>query len=383
MPSQIVRISVINGLVKGLIIGLRFFLAIYLLQTGFSGWQIGLIFTFETITNLLVILPSGLSNDRIHSKNLITLSLGILTLQFIGLTLTTSFLAICILFMIGGLAGRVYAISSESLFYRYTEKKDTSNKIGTFHGLNYLGMSSANIIAGLALYNGISFNNIFLFTAVCFAILGLISHLSLSKTALTEFPIIHYKKDLLRPKALFFMLIMFLFAIHIGAEKTTYGLFLQEYLELNKFDVGLYIGLAIFVMAPTVFIIGKKLKKFKAEKVLTFGLLSSGLGLILMSTKKLELSFAFRLIHEIGDAAIFFFLSYGITQLFKLERIGGNTSMFQLTISAGAALGAFFTGPLGEKFGYNWPLIITGSITLLAFLLSIQFAHLLKHNKEA
>ena len=143
--------------------------------------------------------------------------------------------------------------------------------------------------------------------------------------------------------------------------------------------MGLYMGIAIITMALTVQIIAKFLHKWKAKYILLLGLFASGTGHILMTINKPIISGLFRIWHEIGDAAMFFFIYYGITKLFDLKRIGGNAGIFSLTSTMGAAIGAIVFGPLGAYHGYSIPLIISGVTSLMAFILAIQFIHHFDH----
>lgn len=361
---------------------MSFFLGVYYNSIGLSGAQIGIIFALGTITSIITILPSGLSNDRLKSKHLIGIALALIAAFYFGLSQTHNFYIIALISLLGGMGGTIYIISSESLFYKSTNNSHVSKKIGIFQGLNYLMIGIGMIAAGFLLEKSLPFEKLFLIFSVLFLIMTIISQIVLPKTATHKFKLLRYKKDIFRPKVLLFLLIMFLFAIHWGAESTTYGLFLKKTLLLSKAQMGLYMGIAIMTMALTVQIIAKKLHKWKIQYVLVVGLFLSGAGHILMTINNPIISAIFRILHEIGDAAMFFFVYYGITKLFDLKRIGGNASIFTFTATLGGATGAIIFGPLGESMGYRVPLIISGVITLLALALTLQFLRYFTHNDE-
>lgn len=377
--QSIIPLSIFNSIVKGFITALAFFLGIYLVEINFSGIQIGIIFAISAISRLLTILPSGISNDTRKSKNLIAISLIFLALSYLGLSIYTTFLSVALLFFLQGLGTTLYIASSESLFYKLTNREDIGNKIGIFQGLNYILIAAGMVASGYFLQAGVSFHTIFISIAAAFGLMAIISLIILPKNQTTKLEIAHYQKDILRPKVLIFMLILFLFAIHFGAESTSYGLFLEKHLELTKLQIGLYMGTAIFIMGPTAIFIGYKLKQFKAKNILIFGLLFSGLGHILMTINQPTISFAFRVLHEIGDTGIFFFMYYGIKQLFDMERIGGNSSTFSLVMTIGASLGALIFGPMGSAYGYNIPLIVGGGISLIALGLTLFYTKHFDH----
>lgn len=362
-----------------LITSLSFFLGVYFNDIGLSGSQIGIIFAIGVLTSILMILPSGISNDRVKSKYLIGIALVLVGTMYLGISITKNFPLITLMSLFGGMGTTLYNASSDSLFYKTTNKEQISKKIGIFQGLNYLMIGLGMIVSGYLLQNNIRFEDLFQIFAIIFFIMAAFSQILLPKNATSSFKLFNYKKDIFKPKILIFLLIVFLFAIHFGAENTTYGLFLKKTLNLTKFQMGLYMGTAITIMAFTVQIISKILHKFKTSRLLLFGLFFSGVGHILMTIKNPTFSLIFRIIHETGDGAMFFFMYYGITKLFDLDRIGGNASIFALTSTIGTATGAIIFGPLGASKGYNMPLIVSGITTLLALAISIKFLRYFNH----
>ena len=108
----------------------------------------------------------------------------------------------------------------------------------------------------------------------------------------------------------------------------------------------------------------------------------TSIGHIVMTNSLVEFSLAGRIIHEIGDAILFVFLYFGISELFPLERIGGNTSLLHLTQIVGGFAGALVFGPLGESIGYHWPLIISGLTSFVALFLTIYFYKIISKSYE-
>ena len=377
--NDILRISIFNAFTKGLLNAIVFFLGIYLKKIGFSGTEIGIIFMIYSFTGLFSILPSGFSNDIFKSKHMVTIALLLLAIQYLGIANFTTFPIILTFFLLGSIGKTLYANSIDSLFLKATEKEHTKKKISTFLSLTYIFTGSSIILAGYFLNIDISFGKIFTIIGLLFATMAILSQFILPKSATAKFEILHYKKDILRGDVLFFLLIMFLFSLHYGAEETSYGLFLENTLKLNKLESGLYMGIAILSMAISVLIIRKVLKTVEVKNILLFGTLVSGLGLMLMTIQNPAISLLFRIIHETGDATMFFFLYYGITKLFDLERIGGNTGVVTFVTIIGAATSNLLFGPIGSKFGYNIPFLIGGLTSILAFFLALKFRHVIKH----
>ncbi len=379
LKNPIIKISIFHSVTKALSMSTTFFLAIHLNKIGINGIQIGSLFAISTLTSILTIIPSGFINDKSKSKNLITVGLLLSYIYFYGLSNFTSFPILSVLFFIGGLGISVYMASIDSLFLKTTKKEEISKKIGIYQGFNYLFMGLAIISAGYILNAEVSFQELFKYVSYCFLFLIIVSQLILPSNKNAKFELIHYKKDLFKPKVLAFIAMIFLFALHFGAEQTNYSLFLENYLNLNKLEIGLYMGLAIMIMAPTAMFLGKKITKLKAKNVLLFGLLISGLGHILMTIKTVEVSFLFRTIHEVADACTIFFMFFGVSKLFELERMGGNMGIIHFTSYIGTATGALIFAPIGANYGYHIPFIASGCTTLIAFILSLRLIHHFDH----
>jgi MFS family permease len=377
--SKIFKISTFNAFVKGLSQATLFFISIHLRNIGFSGTEIGIIFMIYSITGLFTILPSGFSNDFFKSKHMVTLALLLMALQYFGMASFKTFPIIAMFFLLGSLGKTLYANSMDSLFLKSTEKEHTKKKISIFLSLNYLFIGAGMIASGYFLNLNIQFEKIFFILSVAFAIIAILSQFLLPKSATAEFEILHYKKDIFRKDVLFFLFIMFLFSLHFGAEDTTYGLFLENILKLDKLQSGLYMGTAIMTMAATVIFIRNLIKKVGVKTILLLGTFLSGTGLILMTIPSPEISLFFRIIHETGDATMFFFLYYGISKLFDLKRIGGNTGIVTFVIIIGGSLSSLLSGMIGANYGYNMPFLIGGTTTLLAFLFSLKFRHVIQH----
>lgn len=377
--KELVHLSFFNSAIKGLDMMLIFFLAIHFVNINLTGAQIGIIFALGSFTAIATILPSGFSSDRYNAKNLITFALFLVAIFYLGMAFTNNFYLIAALFIIGSIGKNLYNTASQSLFHKSSQNENLKEKISFFQSLNYLAIGAGIILAGYLLNINFTFANLFLINGMMFLAAAIAGQLVLPTNETAEFKMIHYKKDLLKPSILFFMLIIFLFALHIGAEMTSYGLFLKENLKLTPANQGLYMGISILFMALSVTLLGKKLEHIKPKNVLITGLLTSGLGLILMTFGSPQFSLAFRIIHEIGDSAVFFFLYYGISKMFDLSRVGGNNGIFLLIISVGATISSFICAPLGEFYGYNISLIVGGATTLLAFILTLFFSNLIHH----
>lgn len=378
---MILRLSIFNSLIRGLNMTLAFFLGIHFAAIGLSGAEIGLIFAIYSITNLISILPSGLFNDNSHSKTLILISLILSGIRLLGYSLTTSLLPLAILSFFGGIGTALYKTSSESLFHKLTNKKEVSKKIMIFQGTLYTSMALAMAFAGYLLEINYTFNNLFIGIGTFFIIAGIAAQFILPKNDTIKIELLQYKKDIWQKKVLALLFIILIFTLHIGAEVTSYGLFLKKNLLLSSLETGIYMGTAIFFMGISVIFINKYFKKITPKGVFLGGLLISGIFHILMVTENQTLSLLFRTLHEIGDSAVFFSIYFIINQFFDLRRVGGLNSIALLTTSIGISIGSLFFGPLGETYGYDVAMVGGGVTILLAFIVSLPFINTITSKK--
>ena len=83
-----------------------------------------------------------------------------------------------------------------------------------------------------------------------------------------------------------------------------------------------------------------------------------------MTIPNVGISLSWRLVHGFGDALIMMESYTTIARLFHVDRIGGHSSLISLVSVGGSFAGALIFGPLGAAYGYQWPLIVSGCISL-------------------
>jgi len=349
-----------------------FFLTVFLKDyLHFSGGEIGILYAGASAATILSLFPVGIFNDRLTPRKLIILGLLLTALFYGGFLVFKSFLLILLIFILGGCGRALVDVSTDTLLQKTRKERDPGVYFGVFNLFRSLAIAFGFILGGILLFKFDFYLVFLLVTIVCLLLIFYARQLELTES--TRFEAIHYGKDLLQPHILAFLLTIFIFALHWGAETTSYGLFLKENLSLNRVQMGLYMSVELFVLGFTAYFLGKRLdnKKTTFLRILMVGLLASGVGHIFMTYPQPYISVFFRGLHGFGDGAIFLFMYLGIAKFFKVERIGGSTGALSFVLSLGAITGALIFGPLGEKFGYNWPLIISGAGELVILLIVI------------
>ncbi|MDD5640470.1 MAG: hypothetical protein PHX53_02390, partial [Syntrophales bacterium] len=177
--------------------------------------------------------------------------------------------------------------------------------------------------------------------------------------------LLQYGRDFLSKPVLFFVAWLFLFTLHWGAEATSLALFLKNNLSLSTRGIGCYMAGEFAVVGLTAYAYGRFWAgRLKPLQFLAVALITSGAGHILMTYPSLPWSFGWRLIHGFGDGLILMETYTTIARLFHVDRIGGSASLISLTTTLGTFAGSLMFGPIGADYGYAWPLIISGGISL-------------------
>ncbi|NPA49644.1 MAG: MFS transporter [Thermodesulfobacteria bacterium] len=340
-----------------------FFMPVYLKKIGFSGSQIGTLYAAFSITSIVTSFPSGLASDRFLARNLICFALVLMGIAMWIQSLVTTFFLFAAAYLAYGLGQNLFRVSLDALLLK-TLPQRVGITYGIFNAMRMLGFTLGGITGGLLLGR---FDFVYTLRFVGTFYFLLTSYwFFLPKNVPVKFALRTYWDDFRSPRVLFFALWLYLFYLHWGAEFTSYGLFLRENLGLSFKGMGFYMAAEFAMVGAASLINGFRLERGASLRSLaTLGLFCSGLGHMGMIIEKLPVSLAFRLLHGFGDGTIMVLSYVGIAKLFKIERIGGNSGLITLSIMLGSFTGSLIFGPLGANYGYQWPLFISGAITLI------------------
>jgi MFS family permease len=348
-----------------------FFLPLMLFDMGLSGLQIGLLMSLVTIVSFFSSFPIGVINDRLSTKYVILMGMLLEASFFLGLASTSGFASLFVFFAIGSLGGSMIDMSIRSMIFKRAEESVRGRKLGLYQCVSSGGFGAGTALGGTLLYL-MDFRGALMLSAASFVLMGAASFL-ITDTARERFPLHEYKKTIFRRSTALFFLPLFIFGLHWGAEHTSYALFLRQSLGLDYVLSGLYMGIPVIMLGLVSLFVGKRIDTSgSAKKTFIIGFLASGAGHILMTVNNVPLSFSFRVMHEIGDglAGVCYLVIFA--KMFKKESIAGETGAASAVMMFGAALGAVIFGQVGYAFGFSWPLIASGvlSIASVAIILA-------------
>ena len=369
--SSIVLPTVLLSLKNFLVFSILFYLPLHFSDMGFSGLEIGVLLSTFAITSFASSFLAGLLSDRFPVRYLSSISFFLLMIYLISFSLTENFWIILASFFVGGLGNNIADISLTSFVLKVTEKKDSGKRLGVFTTVKTLASGLGALTGGLMLAH-LAFKNVFMVLAFIFFI-TIVFTLLVRKIGTFRYSLEHYRGDLWKKEVFFFTLLIFVFTMHWGAEGTSYSLLLKENFGLDQNSLALYIGTIWLFFGMFIYYISRKIQDTTTLKRIIYpGIVLSGAGHILFVIPSLPVSYLFRLVHEFGDAAFEMFLLVGIHRYFPTERIGGTSGVVLTVTIAGRLVGSLVFGPMGDLWGYQYPFIISGILTLTCLLIVKQ-----------
>jgi len=351
-----------------------FYLPLFLIATKRTGWETGILMSLFAVTAFAFALPMGLSNDRWESRRLVQAGFICFAIFFFGVRWRTDFPSQIAFFFFGGLGALLTQLSLESLLLKGARVGERGKRFGLYQLITVSVFAFATVGGGWLL--GIfDFPRIFLASGVLSVVFAVLS--GRLERATTEIsPISSYRAEMKPKGRKIFVLILFLFAFHWGAEVTSYTPFLREELGLSLKWTGLYMGGCLLALALASYLSGRFSDRLVSIRyLLAAGFILSGACQILMIFPPAGLSFAFRVLHEIGDGIIMLLIFFWVSTIFHVDRVSGHYGLVNFALLAGQTVSSIVFGPLGRAWGFAHPLWITGATTLLCLVLLSRYRH--------
>ncbi len=337
---------------------------LFLLSIGFNGWQIGAVTSLFAFAPLAFSFPVGWVNDRLSIKGIIRGALLLLGGLFLLLGRVREFLPMAGVFLLLGLGNNALDVSINNYFYKNGEEDNPNRKYSRLVFWSNLGMALGPA-AGGALISVSSFTVMFGVFAALLALLQVFVGL-LRRCQFGLVPIKAYGRNLIRKNTVLFSTMIFVIGLHWGVEGTVYSPFLKDNLGLTTLRLSLYVSLSLLALALSSLLVGRLPFDLKLNKRLfTFSMLLSGVGLALMVIPVLPVSFAFRVVHEIGDGFLGALVVLFISRLFEKDSIGGSSALLLAVMTTGQMAGALIFSSMGYRFGLIYPFIVAGSLLTL------------------
>jgi len=348
------------------------YITIYWVDLGFSHLQVGILIAIFPLISLALMIPFGVFVDRISPKKLIIASQFIFALSIAGLIMTREFCPTMLLLAVGGAGNALFNNALPSLFYKTLGTSIRGLKLGFFTAGILMGYGLGSLLGGY-IYTAYDMNAIFIFSlagTVPMVMLGLL----LEDVPGTRVKLSDYRADLSNKSVLVFVILVFAFSLHMGAEQSSFSLFLNKDIKLDKESVGWLFFIHANVMAVLSVVSGYYGDRVNARgkglaALYYSGIAVSGLtNIVLMFTTNFGNVLATRLTHAVGDSLTLVTRSLIISNLFVTTRMGGNFATIQTTITLGTLCGSIISGAFT---GYVTGFVIAGAAALLAVIYAL------------
>jgi len=348
------------------------FITIYWIDKGFTHMMVGVLMAIFPLTSLIFMIPFGIIVDRTSPKRLVIISQLIFSLSIAGLIIAGDFWMTLIFLIIGGTGYSLFNNSLPALYYKILGSDFRGLKLGIFNASILIGYGMGPFIGGYLL-TAHDMNAIFIFALSGLPVMLLLSAF-LPDVAGTGVKISDYRADLTSRSVVIFLFLVFAFSLHAGAEQSSFSLFLNKDIGLNKESVGMIYLIHASVMAVFSIINGYIGDRFNARgralsTLLYIGTAISGLtNIMLFFTFNFGTVLATRLSHAVGDSLTMVTRSLIVTNLFVSARMGGNLGAITTTVTLGTLVGSLISGAVP---GYVSGFLISGTVAILAVILAV------------
>ncbi len=348
------------------------YITIYWIDIGFSHFQVGLLISVFPLVSLILMIPFGVFVDRISPKKLVIASQLIFALSIVGLLTAHDFWSTMLMLGIGGTGNALFNNALSALFYKTLGDKIRGLKLGFFTAGILVGYGLGSLLGGYLL-SAFDMNAIFLFSLAGTLPMVILS-LLLPDVPGIRVKISDYRADISNRSVLIFIILVFAFSLHAGAEQSSFSLFLNKEIKLDKESVGWIFFIHANVMALLSIISG-----FYADRVNSrgrglaipyyVGIAISGItNILLIFTNNFGTVLATRLTHAVGDSLTLVTRSLIVSNLFISTRMGGNLATIQVTITLGTLFGSIISGAVP---GYASGFFIAGAAAVIAVIYAL------------
>lgn len=180
------------------------------------------------------------------------------------------------------------------------------------------------------------------------------------------------------PRLVGLVLLSFLSIFAFAGLEQTFGLMVQEKFSLSEEDAGQlagrYLGFAGLIGAVIQGgLLGRLVKRFKEPNLIAFGIITMGLGMLLISffDGRWLLLLPMALV-SVGQSAFTPSANGLLSRFADPERQGEILGAAQSANSLGRILGPAFAGVMFQNLGYQAPYISGAIVLALAFLFALQ-----------
>jgi MFS family permease len=348
------------------------YITIYWIDSGFSHFQVGLLISVFPLVSLVLMIPFGIFVDRVSPKRLVIASQVLFAVSIAGLLSVQDFWPTMLMLGIGGTGNALFNNALSSLYYKTLGSQIRGLKLGFFTSAILVGYGLGSLLGGYLL-PAFGMQSIFIF-ALAGTIPMVALSLFLADVPGTRVELKDYRADLSSKAVLVFVILVFAFSLHAGAEQSSFSLFLNKEINLSQQSVGWIFFIHANVMAVLAIVSGIYADRVNARgrglaALYYAGIAISGItNILLMFTYNFGTVLATRLTHAVGDSLTLVTRSLIVSNLFIATRMGGNLATVQTTVTLGTLCGSVISGAVP---GYSTGFVIAGAVAVAAVIMAL------------
>jgi MFS family permease len=359
------------------------YVPVHLQALGLSDTEIGYCVGTPQLMTLFMVLPFGTLSDRLPARRLSQIGIALMMVWAVMLGFSDARWVAFAAFAFAGVGMPLHLVSFNALFLKNLGGTAKGGKVGGFVMAQFMGFAlgpmATPIVQSLAASRGLDPSVAFLAAGFCFAgALGLT--FLLHDPARMPFHLSEYVGDVRSKRGMLVTAIIFLFALHFGAEQTFYPAFLRDQCGLSQYGVGTvyaYSGILIGIVA--VFMGRAFDKRRTLFSIMALAMVFSGVFQALTGLcDTLWEVLGVRTLHTMADGALNCYLTLFVAVTFPAHRVGGNFGFVLAVRTVGILVAATASGHLVDLGGLPAPFYASGIACALGGLTFLAFRPKLK-----
>ena len=286
-------------------------------------------------------------------------------------------------FACAGVGMPLHLVSFNALFLKNLGGMAKGGKVGAFVMAQFLGFAlgpmATPVVQSLAAPGGCAPSVAFLAAGLCFAG-ALAVTFFLHDPAHMPFHLSEYVGDVRSQRGVLVTAIIFLFALHFGAEQTFYPALLRDQCGLSQYGVGTVFAYSGILIGIVAVVMGRAFDKRRTLfSTMALAMVFSGAFQALTGLcDTLWEVLGVRTLHTMADGALNCYLTLFVAVTFPAHRVGGNFGFVLAVRTVGILLAAAASGHLVNLGGLPAPFYATGAACALGGLTFLAFRPKLK-----
>ncbi len=349
-------------------------LPFYAESMGASATDLGLLFASYSVVQFIFSPIWGQMSDRVGRKPMILLGLVGFGISFLLFAMATSLWMLFAARMLGGILSAATLPTVMAYIADTTDSKQRGGGMGVLGAAMGMGITFGPVIGGFLGERSPSLPFYFSgFLALAVAVFAFIllpesrsledrrKAKSLPRRSMTEVFLA------LRGPIGFLLILAFLASFASANLEGTFALFSQEHLGFGEAEMGLVFGVMGVVMALTQgLLVGRFINRWGEERMIQVGLLSSGLGfMLLLATFNMTSILVVMGIMGLGNASMRPAVNSLASKLVTADEQGSAMGVVNSYNSLGRIFGPVVGGVLFDTMGYQWPYIVGAALFVL------------------